>query len=186
MEDLQSRAERVRCLGTIINVHFLVMPLSRPGEEWAGGCRAIGAPLAAGDIFFQKDYLRVSGLAYCVRELAIHFYPNNQYHRWLFGDGNWLTGKGSTFSKGLLRGDLGMSYTTKMAVSETIRNRIGWSFFFTLISVILGYLVSIPIGIRSATRKGSAFDQASSVILFILYVFIQDVTQKKHGVLRRA
>jgi hypothetical protein len=76
MKDLQSRAERVRCLGTIINVHFLVIPLSRPGEEWAGGCRAIGAPLAAGDIFFQKDYLRVSGLAYCVRELAIHFYPN--------------------------------------------------------------------------------------------------------------
>ncbi|MGB3077334.1 MAG: ABC transporter permease, partial [Chitinophagales bacterium] len=99
----------------------------------------------------------------------IQFHPQNQYHRWIFGDGNWLTGKGSTFSKGLIRGDLGMSYTTKMPVNEIISKRIGWSLFFTLLSVILAYLISVPIGIRAAVKQGSFFDRTSSVLLFMLH-----------------
>jgi peptide/nickel transport system permease protein len=100
---------------------------------------------------------------------SLHFYPQNQYHRWLFGDGNALTGKGSTFSKGLIRGDLGISYTTKMPVTEVIARRLGWSLFFTLSSVLLAYLVSIPIGIRAAVHHGSLFDRTSTVLLFILH-----------------
>lgn len=100
---------------------------------------------------------------------VLHFYAQNQYHRWIFGDGNWLTGKGSTFSKGLIRGDLGMSYTTKMPVNEIISKRIGWSLFFALVSVVFAYLISIPIGIRAAVKHGSAFDRTSSIILFMLY-----------------
>lgn len=100
---------------------------------------------------------------------AIQFHLQNQYHRWIFGDGNWLTGKESVFSKGLIRGDLGMSYTTKMPVSEAISHRIGWSLFFTLLSVLLAYLVSIPIGIKVAMKKNSIFDRASSVVLFLLH-----------------
>ncbi|MEP7127694.1 MAG: hypothetical protein ABI729_02450, partial [Chitinophagales bacterium] len=100
---------------------------------------------------------------------VIQFHPQNQYHRWIFGDGNWLTGKGSTFSKGLIRGDLGMSYTTKMPVNEIISKRIGWSLFFTLLSVILAYLISVPIGIRAAVKQGSFFDRTSSVLLFMLH-----------------
>ncbi|MBA2406742.1 MAG: ABC transporter permease [Chitinophagales bacterium] len=97
------------------------------------------------------------------------FYPKNQYHRWIFGDGNWLTGKGSTHSKGLIRGDLGMSYINKMPVNTVIADRIGWSLFFTLASVIIAYLISIPIGIRAATKHGSLFDRTTSVILFMLH-----------------
>lgn len=100
---------------------------------------------------------------------TLHFYPNNQYHRWLFGDGNWLTGKESVFSKGLIRGDLGISYISGMPVSDTIWRRLGWSLFFTLTSVIIAYFISIPIGIRAAVKHGSLFDRTSSVILFILY-----------------
>lgn len=100
---------------------------------------------------------------------AFHFYAHNQYHRWIFGDGNWITGNGSTFSKGIIRGDLGMSYTTKMPVNDVIADRIGWSLFFTLLSVLLAYLISIPVGIRAAEKHGSRFDRTSSVILFILH-----------------
>ncbi len=100
---------------------------------------------------------------------AVHFYSNNQYHRWLFGDGNWLTGEGSTFSKGLVRGDLGMSYTTKMPVNNVIAGHIGWSLFFTLSALLLAYLISIPIGIKAAVSHGSSFDRVSSVILFLLH-----------------
>jgi peptide/nickel transport system permease protein len=86
----------------------------------------------------------------------------NQYHRWLFGDGK--------FSKGLLlHGDFGTSYTTKQPIADVIYSKIGWSLFFTMLSVLLAYLVSIPIGVKAAANKGSRFDKTSSLVLFILY-----------------
>lgn len=100
---------------------------------------------------------------------TVKIYTNNQYHRWIFGDGNWITGANSKYSKGIIRGDFGTSYTNKQAVSETISKKIGWSLFFTLISVFLAYLVSIPIGVKSAVKKGSRFDRVSTLVLFILY-----------------
>ena len=100
---------------------------------------------------------------------VLHFYAHNQYHRWIFGDGNWLTGNGSTFSKGIIRGDFGTSYTTKQAVSEKIWKRLKVSLFFSLISILLAYAISIPIGIGAANNKNSLFDKSSGIILFLLY-----------------
>jgi peptide/nickel transport system permease protein len=97
------------------------------------------------------------------------FYKNNQYHRWVFGDGNWLTGHGTQFSKGLIRGDFGTSYVTKQPISEVISSKIGWSLFFSLGSVLIAYLVSIPLGINAAANKDSRFDKWSTMGLFILY-----------------
>lgn len=93
---------------------------------------------------------------------AIHFYPNNQYHRWLFGDGG-------VYSRGIIHGDFGTSYQTKDAVSKTIFDRIAWSLFFTIVSVIIAYVVSIPLGVRAAQQRGRRFDRVSSVLLFALY-----------------
>lgn len=100
---------------------------------------------------------------------VLNFYPNNQYHRWIFGDGNWLTGKDSKFTKGVIRGDFGTSYKTKMPITDVIATKIFWSFFFTIIAVVLGYLVSIPLGIEAAVRKDSRFDRITTIIVFILY-----------------
>lgn len=100
---------------------------------------------------------------------VLNFYPKNQYHRWIFGDGNWMTGKGSEFTKGVIRGDFGTSYRTKMPITEVIGIKIFWSFFFTVVSVLMGYLVSIPLGIQAAVHKDSRFDRISSIIVFILY-----------------
>lgn len=100
---------------------------------------------------------------------VIFFFPKNQYHRWIFGDGNWLTGQGSIFSKGILRGDFGISYMTKQPVSEVIYSKIIWSLFFSLFSTVIAYFISIPIGIKAAVKRGSRFDGASSFSLFILY-----------------
>ncbi|MFZ1826904.1 MAG: ABC transporter permease subunit, partial [Chitinophagales bacterium] len=99
----------------------------------------------------------------------LHWHTNNQYHRWIFGDGNWLTGKNAVNSKGIIRGDMGISYTTKLPVSNIIRSRIGWSLFFTFTSVLLAYLISIPIGLNAAAKKNGLFDRSSTVILFVLY-----------------
>ncbi len=93
---------------------------------------------------------------------VLHFYKNNQYHRWLFGDGG-------VYSNGIVRGDFGTSYQTKDAVSKTIFSRIGWSLFFTIASVIIAYAVSIPMGVKAAQNRGGRFDRISSVVLFGLY-----------------
>jgi peptide/nickel transport system permease protein len=92
---------------------------------------------------------------------VLNFYSMNQYHRWLIGDG--------VFSKGLWRGDFGISYLTKQPISDVIYEKIGWSMMFALLSVILAYLVSIPVGVKAASKRGSRFDRSSSLVLFMLY-----------------
>ena len=100
---------------------------------------------------------------------VLNFYGNNQYHRWIFGDGHWLTGAGAEFTRGIIRGDFGTSYTTKMPIQEVIGIKIFWSFFFSMVSVFLAYLVSIPLGIQAAVHKDTVFDRVTTVLLFILY-----------------
>jgi peptide/nickel transport system permease protein len=90
------------------------------------------------------------------------FHPSNQYHRWLLGDGG-------VYSKGLLRGDFGTSYVTKQPISDVIFSKLGWTLLFSCLSVILAYLVSIPMGVKAAAKKGSRSDKTSSLILFVLY-----------------
>jgi peptide/nickel transport system permease protein len=93
---------------------------------------------------------------------AINWYGfSNQYHMWLFGDGN--------YRKGLLRGDFGISYIDSQPISTKIWQKVGISFGLSLVSIFLAYLISIPIGIYSAYRKDSKVDKGMSLILFILY-----------------
>jgi peptide/nickel transport system permease protein len=87
----------------------------------------------------------------------------------LFGDGNWITGEGAVYTKGIIRGDFGMSYQTRQPVSKVISEKIGWSLFFSLLSVLMAYLISIPVGIKAGAHKGSVFDRTSSLVLFLLY-----------------
>lgn len=100
---------------------------------------------------------------------TLHFYAQNQYHRWLFGDGNWWNGANSQFSKGIVRGDFGTSYASKEAVSLKIWERLKVSLFFALLSVFFAYLISIPIAIKAASKPHLAFDTWSSIALFSLY-----------------
>ena len=86
-------------------------------------------------------------------------YPN-QYHKWLFGSGD---------HQGAIRGDFGVSYINHQPVGERILQRCGWTLFFSLTSILLAYLISIPIGVKAGSKPGSRFDKTSSVILFLLY-----------------
>lgn len=93
---------------------------------------------------------------------SIKFYGiNNQYHHWLFGNGD--------NRRGLIRGDFGKSYIDGQKISTKIWQKIWISFSLSLISIFLAYLISIPIGIYSAYRKDSPIDRGMSLILFILY-----------------
>jgi len=100
---------------------------------------------------------------------VVSFNKSNQYHRWFFGDGNWITGKGAVHSRGIIRGDFGISYLNRQPVSMVIGEKVGWSLFFSLASVLIAYIISIPIGVWAGARKDSKFDNISSISLFILY-----------------
>ncbi|MDC0204769.1 ABC transporter permease [Flavobacteriales bacterium] len=85
----------------------------------------------------------------------------NQYHLWLFGNGN--------NRYGLVRGDFGISYIDGQPIQDKIWKAVWISFSLSLISIFLAYLISIPIGIYSAYKKDSKVDRGMSLVLFILY-----------------
>jgi len=89
------------------------------------------------------------------------FHKNNQFHRWLFGD--------RFGSDGVLRGDFGISYSTGQPVSSLIADRIGWSLLFTLGSVFLAYVISLPLGIHMTLYPESIWTKTWSVLLVILF-----------------
>src|SRR5207244_227934 len=55
----------------------------------------------------------------------------------------------------LLRGDFGLSMQWKMPVADLIWDRLGWTITITGITVLIGYLIAIPIGVYSATHQYS-------------------------------
>ncbi|MFN8309542.1 MAG: ABC transporter permease [Chitinophagales bacterium] len=94
----------------------------------------------------------------------------NQYHRWLFGNAKWFGEEEDiTKSRGFLRGDFGISYFAKRPVSSMIWDGLRWTFIIALFSIVIQYLVSIPLGIFSARNKGTKADSSITVSLFILY-----------------
>jgi len=100
---------------------------------------------------------------------VIWFGKNNQYHRWLFGEAPWI-GKGEEGqSKGFLRLDFGYSYLDGRPVSSIILDAVRWTVIINFITIILAYLISIPIGVITAIKKGQMFDKITTTILFMLY-----------------
>lgn len=65
--------------------------------------------------------------------------------------------------------DLGESFTYEEPVVDVITSKFPVSLQFGVASLILSYLISIPLGIRKALRHGSFFDTSSSLLLFITY-----------------
>ncbi|MCS7188794.1 MAG: ABC transporter permease [Bacteroidia bacterium] len=86
---------------------------------------------------------------------TIHWYGTaNQYHRWLMG---------------LLRGDFGTSYQDKRPIAKKLADAVRWSLVINFISILLAYLIAIPLGVISAVRRGSLQDRFISISLFMLY-----------------
>lgn len=67
----------------------------------------------------------------------------------------------------LFRGDMGTSYSTGKTVSGEIGQRFPNTFKLTVSAILLSILISIPIGVISATRQYSVFDNVGMVIALI-------------------
>lgn len=70
---------------------------------------------------------------------AIHWYgTNNQFH-------NWITN--------FIQGDFGTSFQDGRPVKSVIWGAVRWTLILSFISIVLTYLISIPLGITSAANK---------------------------------
>lgn len=65
--------------------------------------------------------------------------------------------------------DFGTSFTYDEPVIDVIISKFPVSLMFGVISLILSYVVSIPLGIVKALRNGGTFDVVTSFILFLFY-----------------
>src|SRR6185312_6674595 len=86
---------------------------------------------------------------------VMHWYGfHNQYHHWLVN---------------FLRGDFGLSYQDMRPVSEVVWSATKWTMGISLASILLAYLLAIPLGVGSAIKKGSRREKATTTGLFMLY-----------------
>ena len=69
----------------------------------------------------------------------------------------------------VLSGDLGSSYRYNEPVWDVIKDRFPVSIYYGLITLVLTYLVCIPLGVLKAVRHRTAVDTISSILIFIDY-----------------
>lgn len=102
----------------------------------------------------------------------IHWYGlDNQYHRWLFGDKPWFK-EAAPFSysgEGVVRGDFGTSYQDKRPVASVIGDAMKWTLILSIFSIIIAYIIAIPLGVLSAVKKGTGTEKVITTGLFMMY-----------------
>jgi peptide/nickel transport system permease protein len=69
----------------------------------------------------------------------------------------------------VVRGDLGTSFRTRSSVLTMIGERIGPTLLLSVISLVLVYVLSIPLGLFASARSGSLLERVTSFLLYGLY-----------------
>jgi|UniRef100_UPI00404A10CC microcin C transport system permease protein len=69
----------------------------------------------------------------------------------------------------VVRGDLGQSYRYNEPVWDIIKSRFPVSLYYGLITLVITYAISIPLGILKAIRHRSLVDNATSIFIFMGY-----------------
>lgn len=84
----------------------------------------------------------------------------NQYHRWMFGDGEER--------KGIIRGDFGLSFRDRQPISDCILPRFKWTLSIASISIFLAFFIGIPTGVITGSKVGSSFNRMHRIIAFAM------------------
>ncbi|RCS40561.1 ABC transporter permease [Bremerella cremea] len=89
-----------------------------------------------------------------------------QYHldkHWLVGYGYWVAN--------VVQGDLGrgISFTDRRLVTDIILDKIPNTLMLTMTSLVLTYLLCIPMGLFSTARNGTPTERTMSITLYVLY-----------------
>lgn len=69
----------------------------------------------------------------------------------------------------LARGDLGTSIARNQPVARLIRERIGPTLMLSAASLLLTYLLAIPLGLISSVRAGKLDERITGTVLYMLY-----------------
>jgi peptide/nickel transport system permease protein len=69
--------------------------------------------------------------------------------------------------KSMLKGDWGFSFVSRVNVSTLIMQRLPTTLFVLGTAQLLGLLVALPVGVLSAVRPYSIFDQIATTLAFI-------------------
>jgi peptide/nickel transport system permease protein len=75
----------------------------------------------------------------------------------------------ANYWRNLLELDFGVSLVTKEPVLGTLVSKLPYSLSLSVGSLLLAYLIAIPLGVFSAVRKDTPADRATTVVLFMLY-----------------
>ncbi|MDQ2817255.1 MAG: ABC transporter permease [Candidatus Eremiobacteraeota bacterium] len=67
----------------------------------------------------------------------------------------------------LVHGDLGFSFIRQSQVGALIAQRLPQTLILMLTSLLLSLLIALPVGVNQAARRGSAFDTAASILVFV-------------------
>ena len=70
---------------------------------------------------------------------------------------------------GLLVGDLGQEMQKRIPIKDELIKRLKVTVPLSAMSVLLAYLIALPMGIFSVRRQGTLLDGVTTVILFVLY-----------------
>ena len=71
------------------------------------------------------------------------------------------------YLKGLMKGDLGVSYYYNEPVSDIIGERFPATFVLSAASMLISLLIGIPIGVISATKQYSKFDYITMILALV-------------------
>ena len=82
---------------------------------------------------------------------------------WYVAYGVWV--------KNVLQGDLGRSFSRKRPVTRLVMERVGPTLLLSVSSLLLTYLLSIPLGLIATARAGTIEERTGSTILYMLYSF---------------
>ncbi|MEQ8672590.1 MAG: ABC transporter permease [Aggregatilineales bacterium] len=91
---------------------------------------------------------------------AFVIWEGRQLPIWRSGE---IIGEEPGLAGGVLRGDFGNSYVSKRPTTEAIGIRIGATFELGAISLIVGLLIGIPVGVLAAVWQGGIFDQITRI-----------------------
>lgn len=73
------------------------------------------------------------------------------------------------YLKNLARLDFGISFVDRRPVMDKVLGKLKFSIFLSGLSILLAYLLAVPLGIYSAVFPRSYSDQVLTVMLFMLY-----------------
>ncbi len=117
----------------------------------------LNAELGAFFESFQSRYQKIHQTASPTRLYVPTFRwhgLDNQFHHWFFN---------------LISGDFGYSLTTKQSATDRIIPALKWTLLINVIAIFIAYGLSIPMGVKSAVKKGSRFDKATTLGFFMMY-----------------